>query len=300
MTITHHVNKTRCDFSLVVFFVANLISVFGVIAVFSPSMLNMLIGANNSMIFIQHPMLAVVVLMLGLALELVSVLLKPSCKSTESLSAATQAFAQGNHLQVKSDPVAEMVDWSPATQGNVNFVATKLIDCGNGIIQVSTQRKALLLIGLFIVLGLMPLAMALSAGSVIGDVVTLASVLIGAGVVAVAIKMLYAAKRPMVFNRQLGYMRPGYHGGCANKKQFKTMPLSNIHALQILSEQDQKNRNADSHNSKASRYGASYELNLILKDHSRMNVIDHGCPKAVAKDAAKLADFLNIPVWSRI
>ena len=63
--------------------------------------------------------------------------------------------------------------------------------------------------------------------------------------------------------------------------------LYQVHALQIIREYVRGN--------KSSYY--SYELNLILKDGSRKNVVDHGSIKQLQKDAQTLGQFLGIPVW---
>lgn len=44
----------------------------------------------------------------------------------------------------------------------------------------------------------------------------------------------------------------------------------------------------------------SYELNLVLKDASRINVIDHGNKTRILEDTQILADFLDVPVWNAI
>ncbi|WP_092447345.1 hypothetical protein [Winogradskyella sediminis] len=41
----------------------------------------------------------------------------------------------------------------------------------------------------------------------------------------------------------------------------------------------------------------SFELNLVLDDASRRNVVDHGNLKSIIKDAEMLSAFLNIPIW---
>ena len=64
-------------------------------------------------------------------------------------------------------------------------------------------------------------------------------------------------------------------------------PLSSIHALQLLSEFVS--------GSKSSYY--SYELNLVLNDGSRINVVDHGNLERLRSDASALSRFLDKPVW---
>ncbi len=41
-----------------------------------------------------------------------------------------------------------------------------------------------------------------------------------------------------------------------------------------------------------------YELNLILKDGSRLNVVDHGNRDALQGDARTLAEFLDVDLLS--
>ncbi len=41
----------------------------------------------------------------------------------------------------------------------------------------------------------------------------------------------------------------------------------------------------------------SYELNLVLDDGSRINVVDHGNLDRLRGDAQTLSRFLDKPVW---
>jgi hypothetical protein len=43
----------------------------------------------------------------------------------------------------------------------------------------------------------------------------------------------------------------------------------------------------------------SYEINLVLKDNSRLNVIDHGAKNSIIRDSQQLADFLQKPLWKQ-
>ena len=63
--------------------------------------------------------------------------------------------------------------------------------------------------------------------------------------------------------------------------------LEEIYAIQLLKEYCRGD--------KSSYY--SYELNLVLEDASRINVVDHGKLNLIRSDAEKLAAFLDIPLW---
>jgi hypothetical protein len=65
------------------------------------------------------------------------------------------------------------------------------------------------------------------------------------------------------------------------------IPFSEIHALQIISEFI---------SGKFDNY-SSYELNIILKDATRINIIDHNDIEQIRLDAQKISIFLGVPVW---
>ncbi len=70
------------------------------------------------------------------------------------------------------------------------------------------------------------------------------------------------------------------------------IPLSEIHALQIIQEQ--------CHSSTASKQRVrfmSYELNLVRKDGSRLNILDQRGRSGVQGDARHIAAHLAIPLW---
>ena len=44
----------------------------------------------------------------------------------------------------------------------------------------------------------------------------------------------------------------------------------------------------------------SFEMNLVLNDASRKNVLDHGIKSVVREDARLLGRYLDVPVWDAI
>lgn len=65
------------------------------------------------------------------------------------------------------------------------------------------------------------------------------------------------------------------------------VPLSSIHALQIITEKV---------TTKNSSF-LSYEINLILSDKKRINIVDHGNYERILSDSKQLGDYLGVPVW---
>ncbi|MGB0496562.1 MAG: hypothetical protein ACPGJI_09410, partial [Kangiellaceae bacterium] len=76
-----------------------------------------------------------------------------------------------------------------------------------------------------------------------------------------------------------------------DKTKLNITRLNRIYALQIISEYCPRNKGNDYY---------SYELNLVLKDGQRINVIDHGDYNALCIDTNVLAIFLDVPVWESI
>lgn len=101
---------------------------------------------------------------------------------------------------------------------------------------------------------------------------------------------LYFATQPIVFDKS---ERLFWKGGkapneVADRKSLKcVVELHKIHALQLISESVR--------GSKSRFY--SYELNIVLGDGKRINVIDHGNRSWLREDAATLSKFLRKPVW---
>ena len=62
--------------------------------------------------------------------------------------------------------------------------------------------------------------------------------------------------------------------------------LSQIHAIQIIPEWVSGKNSF-----------VSYEINIVLKDFSRHNIVDHGNIKKIREDAEKISMFLGVRMW---
>ncbi len=66
-----------------------------------------------------------------------------------------------------------------------------------------------------------------------------------------------------------------------------SIPFDEIAAVQVIGERikgEKSNFN-------------SFELNLVLKNGLRKNIIDHGNLSAIVNDANIISDFLEVPIW---
>ncbi|WP_422104607.1 hypothetical protein [Winogradskyella sp.] len=115
-------------------------------------------------------------------------------------------------------------------------------------------------------------------------------VLVGLIFTTVGSLMFYNFYKPRVFDKRLGIYYSAYNFKSDKIEQHKTdnyISLKRIIAVQIIGE----NIKGDDGHYK------SFELNLVLDDKSRKNVIDHGNLKSIIDDAHVLSDFLDVPIW---
>ncbi|HBC89368.1 MAG TPA: hypothetical protein DCZ94_20705 [Lentisphaeria bacterium] len=211
----------------------------------------------------------------------------------KSLSGARKSFDPS----IFNDPLAGKTGWTPAKGGGANFCTHRLIAMGPERMEFRSSwgAKFFYLIFLFIGLGVMlavPIAM-YSEGKLGLNPETIVPILIGSIFAIIGGIMLYFGTKPIVFDRRAGHFWKGWQNPekMLNPETLKHYTkLNQIHALQLVSEYCSGN--------KSSYY--SYELNLVLEDGSRINVIDHGNSEKLRKDAQSLSTFLGKPVWDGI
>jgi len=192
------------------------------------------------------------------------------------------------------DPVAMQTNWTPVKSGGSNFQTHKLvmIDPNRQEFMATTGAKLFYIIFILIGAGLLigfPVAIIISANISL-ELATLMPAFIGLVFLIAGISLYYFGTSPCVFDKRQGYFWKGRKSPneVLNKNKLKAFAdLKKIHALQIISEYCRSDKN--------SYY--SYELNLVLRDGKRVNVIDHGNYEKLIDDARMLASFLGKPVW---
>jgi len=193
---------------------------------------------------------------------------------------------------VFSDPAAEKTDWTPLKPGGTNFATHRLLREGDRLeFKISPGARIFSLVFLLAGLGLLAgfaVPLALRSPLVfreqdIGGLVGLVFAVVG--------WFLHRHfNRPVVFDRRSGYFWKGKIPPdqlVSREAPKDSCPLKEIHALQVIAERVRGDK---------SSYW-SYELNLVLKDGRRLNVVDHGSIEVIRTDAAAVADFLQIPLW---
>ena len=193
---------------------------------------------------------------------------------------------------VFGDPLASQVEWTPLRPGGTNFCTHRLVSTDPQRWEFRATVGALVFYWLFIgtgaavLLGVCPFLI-LSRG--IGPE-SVATAIGGAVFLCIGLLMLKLGTTPVVFDKRHGWF---WRGRRRPYEVFDPRELKNcariedIHALQLVSEYCR--------GSKSSYY--SYELNLILRDGSRLNVVDHGNLRRLREDAGRLAAHLGKPLW---
>lgn len=194
------------------------------------------------------------------------------------------------------DPVAERTKWTPAKGGGASFCTRKLVETALHRIEFRASLRARLFYLVFLFVGL-GIIVGFSYDLISREEITLTvdtvfPYLIGIVFAVVGGCLFYFGTRPIVFDKHSEYFWKGRKGPSLrlfNKagSMKNCVKLEQIHALQIISEH--------CHSKNKSYY--SYELNLVLKDGERINVIDHGDLEQIQEDARKLSEFLGRPLW---
>ena len=193
------------------------------------------------------------------------------------------------------DALAERVDWEPLAGGGASFRSHRLVQARAGRVVFRATRGAKGFAGLFLGVGV--LVLAAFARSVGREPWGVLAVLCFGGVAFLAMGglVVWRLGRPATFDLLLGFYWKGWRKpthALAGDPIKDGMSLDDVHALQIVGE-DFESENADG---QKYRY-RSYELNLVLTDGSRVNVVDHGSRDGLGEDARTLATFLDVPLW---
>jgi hypothetical protein len=195
------------------------------------------------------------------------------------------------------DPVAEQTSWMPAKGGGANFRTRKLVTVTPNRIEFRASMGAKIFFGSFL-LGGIGVAVGVSAfhfstGTFPFSPDTVLPLFAGIGFAVVGGCLLYFGTAPIVFDKSRGFFWKGRKAreGVFDSNSLKHFAgLEDIHALQLISEYCR--------GSKRSYY--SYELNLVLRNGRRINVMDHGDCEKLREDAQTLSQFLERPVWDAI
>ena len=168
---------------------------------------------------------------------------------------------------------SDSISWTPLVRGGHNYLAHELIIENEHKISIRATRKHILALSFFV--GFCFFLLVVMSGLIN---------LIAFAFFAYGCKRLHDAKK---YNKTFDRLTGQYTDNKIDTtKMANKILLSDIKGLQIIDEKCYTQN---------SRY-VSYEINLVLSDGKRINVMDHANKESILDDAEILAEFLNIPI----
>ncbi len=194
------------------------------------------------------------------------------------------------------DPVAEETSWEPAKAGtSANYATRKLVQRSPDRLEFRIVTGLVILYVVALLLGLAMLGAfahgRLSADAFVINANAIVIPLIGLGLMITGVLGLYCGTAPVVFDRRTGWFWKGRRvpdGSAKDRKIEQLARFDDIRAVQLIAERISGSQG---------RSWASIEINLVLGDGARINVIDHGNKAQVLADARTIAEFINKPIW---
>lgn len=199
--------------------------------------------------------------------------------------------------------------WEPIANESSSFKSQKLVDRRNGIIEIRTTASVLLFHILFIFIGLF--AWLISAVLLLVlDAPEYFSALIPGLVGGLFLWFGFSEILPKKiatfnFNRQQFTLEQDRQDDKLQPLRAPYILFSQIQGLQLI-EVFHPSRNhyrlgtLGNGRRRHSSSFYSYELNLILKNNERVNVMSYGDKADIVSNAKRLAERLSVPLWHRL
>ncbi len=190
------------------------------------------------------------------------------------------------------DPLATKIDWIPVTKNKgANFASHQLKKISPDIMKFVPTWMTYILSGTLIIMGFGAMMIMYYTAKWILPPWLIALAVVIAGCIA-----LYMMTIPIVFDKTTGVFLKGRRQAAELTNLVrgkKSAKLEDVRALQILARQVM---DYDS-DTRMNRSYFTYELNLVMKDTNRLNVVTIGNIAKLREDAEVLAEFLDKPVW---
>lgn len=220
---------------------------------------------------------------------------------------AARQEEQQKRIEAFKEPLAKEISWSPASSGGSNFCTRKLHKNESGILIYRPTLFSFIFSLIFIAVGAWIIQMPLKLPFSLLDILHHPLDCIR-GCYFILLNIL---PTPKIFGVLFGlvFMLPGFffffsfvspiQFDLRSRSFTKGFPLfrqtrisfQEIHALQILSELC---RGGSTHSSNTY---LSAELNLVLKNKSRVTLVDHNNLSLLRQEAETLSKALFVPVW---
>lgn len=186
------------------------------------------------------------------------------------------------------DLVATETEWRPLRSGGASWTTYRLEQIDSTRVEFRATGISLAVYGLVLLIGVLSLHGAFNAARFFDEAAL--QFVLGVSLLLLGAAALYSGTAPIVFDRHRNAFwkqRVAPYEAGTRQELGRATPLDRIHAVQIVSEHC---RDEDS-------VFYSHELNLVLENGARVNVVDHWALETVREDARRLSLFLGVPVW---
>ena len=204
------------------------------------------------------------------------------------------------YLTSINDPVAEKTDWTLAKPGGTSSQTQKFIVVSENRCELHQSSISKLTCWTMIIIGLCFWAVDLYF--IINSKKFGLFLICGLSLITPGLLIGYFHSRIRVFDLESGlsWIEPRPNNSQEFTRRKDCLKLSELHALQIIPESisipSSGSTAGTNDRSSGSRF-TSYELNLVRKNGTRLNIMDHGYPADLREDAEKLRNLLKIPIW---
>ncbi len=185
-----------------------------------------------------------------------------------------------NIIQQFEDSIAQKTKWTPLNRHVANFITRKLIKKSFN----QMQFEATLELKIFC---LLPAVFGIFIGMAFSDSFNIVIFITCIILILAGLLLYFFNTKPIIFDKNKGYAWKGkiedYPYQIMKNNKIKCIILNQVYAIQLLRS--------------SAEWVVSYEINLILKDGNRYDIIGHNDLKAIKEDAEKLSNFLQIPIW---
>lgn len=195
---------------------------------------------------------------------------------------------------VFDDELATKTDWRPLFEGGTSNTTYSFNKVSPRRAEFRAHGNVKLTSTLFIIVGAGLVAAMLLDLFDVDMPAFYAALAFGAFFIFIGIKRLQRLETPRIFDLDNGHLWIGKEAPKDDISTDTQCCLDEIHAIQLLHER------CRSAGDSASDYFYSYEMNLVLQDGQRFNVVDHGHLTRIRNDADSLSRFLDVPVWDAI
>ena len=200
------------------------------------------------------------------------------------------------------DPVAMRTGWDPLSPGGSRHTTNRLREIAPQVLsfqptayshyQSLVYLLSLLVFGNALIVSLLRNELNINRPDEWWVISALLQILVGCGVTLVLLN------RSIIVDGNASQVRLGLprvqwlnQFPWLQKLLGRSVPFSEIHSIQLLDEEVRPRRE---------QMFWSYELNLVLRDGKRINLIDHRNQREICWDAGDLSRIMDVPIWDFI